>query len=143
MPRIPKRLVCLGALVEIKFKGVGKPYRPIGFDLCASPNGRELWVIKHHQPKSFGGQSRLYSIFTDYEPDSSYKVKISEKRLVRSRKVAHIVYRSDKWSQKRKKVDYVHRFKRFPTAYATDLKKPGFVRIMGGNIRVRAEGIIG
>lgn len=143
MPRIPQRLVCLGALVEIKFKGIGKPYRPRGWDLCASPCGKELWVVKRHKASSFKGKSQLYSIFTEYEPDSSYRVRVSEKRLIPSRRVTHIVYRSDKWDDKRRKKDYIHRFSRPPLAYATDLKKPGFIRISGGRIRVRAEGIIG
>jgi hypothetical protein len=143
MARIPNRLVCLGSLVELKFVGISKPYKPHGCDLCASPNGRELWVVPRGTAKSFSGQSNLYTIFTSYEPESCYTLRLSESRLLKSRKVAHVVYRSDKWCDNRKKTDYIHRFIRQPTAWATNLKKPGFIRISGGRIRVKEAGICG
>lgn len=139
--RVPSKLVCLGACLEIEFAD-GTLYKPRGADLCASMSGRVLWVVRRKRPAAYSRRCKLYSAFHDFEPDKAYKVNVSDNIVFKaSKRVKSVSYRSDKWSGKN--VDYIHKFKKYPTAYADNLKNPGIIRISGAKISVRPEGITG
>jgi len=139
--RVPSKLVCLGACLEIEFQD-GELYKPRGADLCASMNGRVLWIVKRKKAAAYSKQCKLYSAFHDFEPDEAYKVNVSDNITFKaSKRVKSISYRSDKWSGKN--VDYIHKFKKYPKAYADSLKNPGIIKISGARISIRPEGITG
>ena len=141
MSRIPSKLVCLGTCLEIEFQD-GELYTPQGADLCASMSGKVLWVVPRKKAANYRKQCNLYEAFHDFEPDKAYKVSVSDNVVFRtSKKVKSVSYRSNKWTGKN--VDYIHKFKKYPTAYADSLKKPGIIRISGVKIQVRPEGITG
>lgn len=141
MSKVPKSLVCLGTCLEIEFAD-GTLYEPPGADLCASMSGKTLFVVSRKKPKKAKRRNALYEAFHDFEPDSEYVIRIPDKiKFAKSKKVRSISYRSDKWTGK--KVDYIHRFKRQPTAYSDNLKKPFIIKISGGRISVRPQGITG
>lgn len=149
--KLPSKVVVLGECLEIEFTD-GRIYKPRGSLLCCNPSGSILWVF----PNSPGGWKRvsvskdraheLYEKWSDFEPDKEKKIKVSERgKLKRFGKVKSIVYRSDKWNQNGKKIDYIHTFNRnhYPILSTNNIKNPGFCRISGGKLAVKAVGITG
>jgi len=139
--RVPRKLVCLGQCLEIEFTD-GTLYRPPRADLCASMSGRTLWIVRRGEKEKFTGSCKLYEAFHDFEAESKYIISIPDNiSFKKSQKVKSVSYRSDKWTGK--KTDYIHRFKKRPTAYSNDLKKPSIIKICGANIHIRPVGITG
>ena len=139
--KVPSNLICLGKCLEIEFSD-GTLYEPRGADLCSSTSGKTLYVVTRKKAKKTNRKSALYEAFHDFEPDSQYVIRIRDNiNFKKSKKVRSVSYRSDKWTGKN--VDYIHRFRKQPTAYSDSLKKPSIIKISGGRIRVKPEGITG
>jgi len=138
---IPSKLVCLGKCLEIEFSD-GTLYEPPGADLCASMSGKTLYVVKRRKATKTRKRNALFEAFHDFDPDSEYVIRIPDNiNFKKSKKVRSISYRSNKWTGKN--VDYIHRFRSHPTAYSDNLKKPSIIKISGGKIRVKPQGITG
>ena len=138
---IPSKLVCLGRCLEIEFSD-GTLYKPRGADLCCSMSGKTLYVVERRKSKKTKRRNALYEAFHDFEPDTEYVIRIPNNvNFKKSKKARSISYRSNKWSGKN--VDYIHRFRKQPTVYSDSLKNPSIIKVSGGRIRVKPEGITG
>jgi len=138
---VPSQLVCLGKCLDIEFSD-GTIYEPPGADLCASMSGKTLYVVKRRKATKTRKRNALFEAFHDFDPDSEYIIRIPDNiNFKKSKKVRSISYRSNKWTGKN--VDYIHRFRSQPTAYSDNLKKPSIIKISGGKIRVKPQGITG
>ena len=139
----------LGVCLEIHFLDtdgnieIYKPGKRAMLCTSATGKGSVLWVLTvAGRPKKYNGRSELFERFHSYEADTYWIKRVpSCKRLSRSRRVHAVVYRSSKWTGKA--TDYIHTFDNPPIASAEKFKNPGFIRISGGKIRVKAEGITG
>lgn len=143
--RLPRRVVRLGRCVEIHFVDgpVWKP-KSRAVDLCCSESGKTLWILRVSRERKIKSDfpSKLYERFTGYYVSGVKIAKVNDKsRLTPSGKVDAVVYESDKWDNKKR--EYIHKFRNKPTAYSDNIQKPSFVKISGGNIRVKAAGITG
>jgi hypothetical protein len=145
--RLPRRVIDLGRCVEIHFSdgrtwSTGK--RRI--HLCSSESGKTLWVLPVSQEKKTRiPQSKLYEDYTGYYVSGirtafGGREKLP-KRLINLGKVKAVVYESSKWDGKKR--EYIHTFRKFPVAKTDNADKPLLLKISGGRIRVKPEGITG
>lgn len=143
--RVPSRVVGLGRCVEVRFSDgrVWRTGRSPRAELCCSPSGKTLWVLRVGQKeKNNRVSSRVLKRFTGFEADGTRTASVRDsKRIIRLGKVKSIVYESDKWDRKLRK--YIHTFRNYPSASTDKANDPTFVKISGGRIRVRSTGIHG
>jgi hypothetical protein len=148
--RLPRKLIALGDCIEIHFMGTAgwlERYRPgKNATLCCADrrNSNTLWILKTPgKPQRFTGQSVAFEAFHDLEPDTYKRVRLNPRgELTKSKLiVTAIVYRSKKWTNR--PTEYIHHFKTRPSVYTDRATNPSFIKISGGKIRVRPEGITG
>lgn len=149
--KLPSKVVYLGDCLEIGFTD-GRIWKPKNADLFCSPNGKKLWIfpeIGNPWRTTERGRTRAHKLWekwSSFEADKEAILKIPEtKKSYYFGKVKHIIYRSDKWSDKGKKTDYIHDFSKRnpPTFRASGKEKPGYCLISGGKIAVKDVGITG
>lgn len=142
--RIPRRVVSLGRCVELIFVD-GTTWKPRRYTthLCSSESGKTLWILTVSKENTkVVPESKLYQQFTGYVVSGARIANVREpSSLSRSRQVKSIVYESDKWDNKKR--EYIHTFRTKPRAYTDNIGNPSFVKISGGRIRVKPEGITG
>ena len=142
--KIPKVLVDIGKAIEIAFDSKIMTFR--GCVLAANVEGTRLFVIKKKGKKTAHPTEcstvqkgrKLYSKFTDYESEKSYRIQIGSEKLELIGKAVHIVYQSDKWTGRL--VEYIHVFRSPPSIYANSSHT---IIALTGKIRVKREGITG
>jgi hypothetical protein len=149
MISIPSKLIDLGRCVEVQIEtpnGEIKKYHPgAQARLCCPDTSRasSLWVIiVAGRSRKWDGRSRKFEAFHGFEADTCRTATVSNGgTLRRMGKVFALVYRSKKWTGK--DTDYIHHFKKKPWLSSNSANNPGFLKISGGNIRIRSGGITG
>lgn len=141
--RLPRRVIGLGRCIEINFDD-GRQWKP-GHRLiwlCSSESGKTLWVLRvSKENTSQVPKSKLFTCFHGYEAHGVRIAKAHDTRTLKNfGKVKSVVYQSRKWGDN---ASYIHKFRTKPTAYADSIKSPSLVKISGGKIRIKAEGITG
>lgn len=141
--RLPRRVIALGPCVEVCFRDgrVWKPGRRMIW-LCSSESGRTLWILPvSAEDRKRVPRSKLYERFHGYEAHGVRIARVQDtKPLIDFGEVKSITYRSRKWGDN---ASYIHTFKKYPKAYSDSTKSPSLVKISGGKIRVKPEGITG
>lgn len=145
--RLPRRVIDLGRCVEIHFVD-GRIWntKKRRIHLCSSESGKTLWVLPVSKEKaSRVPHNRLYEDFTGYYV-SGIRTAFGGRekhptKLISIGRVKAVVYESGKWDGKRR--EYIHHFRRKPTARTDNTDNPLLIKISGGNIRVKPEGITG
>lgn len=144
--RLPRRVIDLGRCVEINFADGRKwSTKNRRIHLCCSESGKTLWVLPvSAEKKSRIPHSRLYEDFTGYYVSGIRTATIRGRiptKLHSLGEVKSVVYESAKWDGKKR--EYIHTFRKYPIAKTDNADKPLLVKISGGRIRVKPEGITG
>jgi hypothetical protein len=119
------------------------------YALATNASGNALWIFsrKRGTKKTVTGQGAAkgrFETFTGFEADDiALALKRPTKKMHHIGLVHAIVYRSDKFSRKRIKSTYYHKFDYPPKLAVDDIKNPSFVAITGGRFRVTERGIVG
>lgn len=142
--RLPRRVIGLGRCVEIRFQD-GRTWKTGSrmVWLCSSESGKTLWVLPvSKEDHSRISNSALYKAFHGWEAHGVRISKLREPKSLKSfGKVKAVVYASRKWGGKNH--SYIHTFRTKPTAYSNSAASPTLIKISGGKIRVKPEGITG
>lgn len=145
--RLPRRVIDLGRCVEVHFDD-GRVWstKRRRIHLCCSESGRTLWILPvSTEKRTTIPDNRLYEDFTGYYVSGIRTAfggkERTPKRLISIGKVKSVVYESSKWDGKKR--EYIHTFRSKPTARTDNADNPLLIKISGGRIRVKPEGITG
>lgn len=145
--RLPRRVIDLGRIVELRFVD-GRVWnsKRRRIHLCCSESGKTLWVLPVSRERASSiPRHRLYEDFTGYYV-SGIRTAFGGRerhptRLINLGKVKSVVYESSKWDNRRR--EYIHTFRSKPIARTDNAENPLLIKISGGRIRVKPEGITG
>lgn len=147
MIRLPRRVIDLGRCVEIRFSDGRKwSTKRRRIHLCCSESGRTLWVLPVSPEKAKSiPRSRLYEDFSGYYVSGIRTAfggrERHPRKLINIGLVKSVVYESSKWDNRKR--EYIHTFRSKPTARTDNAENPLLIKISGGKIRVKPEGIVG
>lgn len=144
----------LGSLLEWKWKNGRESFMwdESGDDWLFLWSPRYKAIISIRKPKNAkklskvsrsGGGAKMFERFASRSAESTREIEIPEVKLIKLGKAEHIVYRSDKWSQKRKSTDYIHEFKSGVHLYCgPTLKSPEVFICFGGKLTCTERGLV-
>lgn len=90
-----------------------------------------------------GGAAKISERFHARPAENTWEMEIPKVPLTHIGPAAHIVYRSDKWSETRETTDYIHDFKPGVKLYAgPSASKPEVFLIFGGKLTVTERGLV-
>ncbi len=90
-----------------------------------------------------GGGAKAFEIFTAREAEQTQNILMDECPLKKVGDAAHIVYRADKWSAKRKLTDYIHPFKKGVKLYCgPSIERPKVFLCFGGKLTMTERGLV-
>ena len=120
------------------------------YRLLSTADGRTLYALKGKQKTVYDPDKsevekqaeRLYSKWSDFEPDKEYMLTVAELKWQPIGNATTIFYTSDKWSASRKLTGYVHDFTHATTLYSAE-SKHGTQYKLKGAFAVKKEGITG
>lgn len=92
----------------------------------------------------YGGAAKMFERFMARSAENTFKVDVPDVKLHKlGRKGAHIVYRSDKWSPRRLKSDYIHHFGKGVQIYCgPSIQKPEVFICFGGKLTLTERGLV-
>jgi len=90
-----------------------------------------------------GGGARMFEEFAARAAECTQEVEVPALPLKKLGDGVHIVYRSDKWSEKRRTTDYIHDFKKDVQIYCgPTLEKPEVFVVFGGKLTLTKRGLV-
>lgn len=90
-----------------------------------------------------GGGAKMFEVFASRPAEQTQEVDLDECPLVKAGDGVHIVYRSDKWSKRRKTTDYIHDFKNGVKLYCgPTLDNPQVFLCFGGKLTMTERGLV-
>ena len=86
----------------------------------------------------------MFEEFAARPAENTFEIGIPEVPLIElGRRAVHIVYRSDKWSNKRKKTDYIHDFGKSVRLYCgPNIQRPEVFLCFGGKLTLTKRGLV-
>lgn len=91
-----------------------------------------------------GGAAKMFERFAARPAENTFEVPVPEVKLEKlGNGAAHIVYRSDKWSPKRRKSDYIHPFSKGVQIYCgPSIQRPEVFLCFGGKLTMTERGLV-
>lgn len=123
--RVPKKIIRFGDLIELELEA--GTWKPRGAILGVSVARNAIWVV--FRPG-------------DRATRTVMETATASGRPLRPRgRVVSITYSSSAWGEGKQR--YVHEFRRHPTLWADNIKSPSILKIGGGKLSVKSDGIHG
>ena len=90
-----------------------------------------------------GGGAKMFEIFAARPAERTQMAEIEEVPLQKWGDGAHVVYRSDKWSKKRRTTDYIHGLKKGVKIYCgPTIANPEIFLCFGGKLTMTERGLV-
>lgn len=154
--RMPDPGACanLGNLLEFKFKNGNQEgiwdHEGQDYLFMWSPKYKAIVCVKEPSRKLYngkvsrkGGAAKMYERFAARPASKTFEIEIPDCKLQKLGKAIHIVYRSDKWSDARKKTDYIHDFGKGVQLYCgPSLQDPEVFLCFGGKLTCTERGLV-
>lgn len=121
------------------------------FHMLCNPSGTTLYLVKNNPGKisqskvsslsrQINGAAKMFQKWSDFEAAEAMPIKASSKTPKKDGAAIHIKYVSDKWDGK--KNGWMHQFETCPSVWLNDADDPTFIKISGGKMKIRPEGIV-
>lgn len=101
-------------------------------------------MYKRAKVDRHGGAAKMFERFMARPAENTFELKVPDVKLYKAgKKAAHIVYRSDKWSPKRLKSDYIHPFEKGVQLYCgPSVENPDVFICFGGKLTLTERGLV-
>jgi len=101
-------------------------------------------MYKLAEVSRYGGAAKMFEVFMARPAENTFEIIVPDVPIQKlGKKAAHIVYRSDKWSPKRLKSDYIHPFGKGVELYCgPSVQNPQVFLCYGGKLTLTKRGLV-